>query len=208
MANRPVFVANNNQFYQHFLDFTWHTGLSTAQKQKSVAELHTVFNSIYPDLKVLEVSSKSTEELGRNLSAFSLQNEDGFLVETIFQGSKVFTEGGPYVDLYEETPIKAKRDKRLTSSGSLIGFNYKGIEFPINPETLFYDWLYIKALVVNKELAEEVLKYSAFTDIEFNPKKSLNCQAQALSIYVALVGAGLLEQALSSVDSFREIVYI
>ena len=41
----------------------------------------------------------------------------------------------------------------------------------LNPKTIFYDWLYINAVLENPLLAAELLKYNAFTDIEFNPKK-------------------------------------
>ena len=41
----------------------------------------------------------------------------------------------------------------------------------------------------NKELIQEILDcgYNAFTDIEYNPKKSINCQAQALAIGISLI---------------------
>lgn len=52
------------------------------------------------------------------------------------------------------------------------------------------------------------MKYTKdFTDIEFNPKKSLNCQARSAAIFVSLERSGLLQQALSSPAHFKEIVY-
>ena len=53
----------------------------------------------------------------------------------------------------------------------------------------------INALLENQELAETALRYDAFTDIEFNPEKSLNCQAQAAAIFVSLSRQGLIEKA-------------
>ena len=69
----------------------------------------------------------------------------------------------------------------------------------------FYDWLYLKALVANPELAAAVETYDAFTDIEFNPERSLNCQARSAALYRSLVHAGKLEEALSSQEAFLRI---
>ncbi|TON36462.1 hypothetical protein CGH58_23515, partial [Vibrio parahaemolyticus] len=41
-----------------------------------------------------------------------------------------------------------------------------------------------------------------FTDIEFNPEKSINCQAHAVALYRSLVHNGVLQQALSSPSEF------
>ena len=51
-----------------------------------------------------------------------------------------------------------------------------------------------------------VLDYQAFTDIEFNPEKSWNCQAYSVALYVSLVKNGMLEKALDSKENFKEIV--
>ncbi|MFP3398368.1 hypothetical protein SB749_18775, partial [Brevibacterium sp. SIMBA_078] len=75
------------------------------------------------------------------------------------------------------------------------------------PKTLFYDWLYLNALSLNEELIKEVIKYDAFTDIEFNPGKSINCQARSVALFVALYKTGELEEALSSEDNFKKIAF-
>lgn len=51
------------------------------------------------------------------------------------------------------------------------------------------------------------MDFDAFTDIEFNPQKSLNCQAEAVALFVALKKNNLLEKALKDKNSFRQIVY-
>ena len=56
-------------------------------------------------------------------------------------------------------------------------------------------------------MAEEILNYDAFTDIEFNPKKSLNCQAKAAAIFVGLSRAGLIENAVSNKEEFFKTLY-
>ena len=56
-------------------------------------------------------------------------------------------------------------------------------------------------------MGKAAASYTAFTDIAFNPEKSLNCQARAVAIYVSLRKNGLIDKSLESKDSFLEIVY-
>ena len=116
-------------------------------------------------------------------------------VENVFQSGKVFREGGPYPDLLEVSPKAAKRDERLRTSGPLTGFRYEGVDFPLLPQTAFYDFLYINALLEHEEPAKVVLEYDAFTDVEFNPEKSLNCQAASAAMFVSLHRLGMLDSA-------------
>ena len=46
----------------------------------------------------------------------------------------------------------------------------------------------------------------AFTDIEFNPEKSFNCQARSCALYVALLKAGILRDAMTDPESFVEVL--
>ena len=119
----------------------------------------------------------------------------------------MFEGGKRYQDLYDKTPKEAKQDERLKSSGAIVGFKLFDIDFPSEPKTLFYNFLYISALNKNEELKSRLLEYDAFTDIEFNPKKSLNCQAMAVAIFVGLCRNGLIEDALKSAEDFKKIVY-
>src|SRR6266540_296198 len=132
---------------------------------------------------VLEVSSKSEDPLGVSLSAFNLTLRIGgsrrMSVESAYQGSKVFEKGGPFHELYDAPSREAKKEERLRGSGRLIAFNLLGEVWPIEPVTAFYEWLYITALLQNPDLSERVVVYKAFSDIAFNPKRSLNCQARA-----------------------------
>ncbi|WP_285400060.1 hypothetical protein [Lysinibacillus sp. fls2-241-R2A-57] len=214
MAKRPVFISKLEKgkiFKKALIEFEWFPGFAVIQKQKSITDLHAKTIEKYPELKILEISSKSLDELGINLSAFNLmintKNNMTFSVETAFQASKVFKLGGPYDDLYLKSSKEAKKDIRLKNSGDLIKFKYFNREFPIEPKTFFYNWLYINALVKNEKLAQDVLEYNAFTDIEFNPDKSINCQAESVAIYVSLVKNDLLETALKSINDFKQTVY-
>ena len=212
MALRPVFVPITDDIgvTEELVDFKWSPGMAVVQKQKSIRSLHEAAIELGVT-SLLEVSSKSENELGVKLSAFNLniitkKNKQVFSVETAFQGSKVFEKGGPYVDLLKGTSKDAKKDIRLKESGNLTGFCFFGMDFPLRPRTYFYDWLYINALNKDEFLREEVLNYRGFTDIEFNPKKSINCQAYSVALFVSLEKAGLLKDALSTPDDFLEVV--
>ena len=212
MAKRPYFLVGNDDkiFIEKSCDFTFYTGFALSQKQKSISSLHSEIQKIENNSNILEVSRKSENTLGIRLSAFNLKFYDllthkSYPVENWFQASKVFENGGPFLDLLGVHPRDAKRDERLKTSGNLIIFRMNNIEWELIPRTMFYDFLYISALMQNKDLSQEILKYDIFTDIEFNPQKSLNCQARSVAIFVSLYKRGVLEQYLNNKDLFKTI---
>ena len=154
--------------------------------------------------RILEISSKSQEAVGINASAFNLKlrTENGFCasVESFYQGSKIFENGGPFDDLYQKSSLESKKDQRLKSSGDLKSFLFEGEKWEINEH--FYDWLYLNALTQNKELSEKIIQYDAFTDIEFNPKKSFSCQAKTVALYIHLRKNKNLDAVIASPDEF------
>ncbi|EDL48244.1 hypothetical protein ED21_31874 [Erythrobacter sp. SD-21] len=190
------------------VSFEWHPGMSLSQKQKSIASLHQAAREQCQGIeKILEISSKSLEDLGVRSSAFNLKWLSSVAnfpisVECAFQGSKVFLNGGPFTDLYEARPIDAKRDVRLRSSGNLKAFDFDGGNWPIEPQTAFYDWLYISALRENPEIADAILSFDGFTDIEFNPKKSINCQAYSAALFCSLYKQGMVDEVLEKRETF------
>jgi hypothetical protein len=205
MAVRPIFVVSDIGLVEKIeINFTWYPGFSLLQKQKSITALHLAASIILQDdvSKFLELSSKSTVKLGIDLSAFNLNIplKDGTksTVESVFQGSKVFEKGGPFKDLIRKSSLEAKKDSRIRSSGRLLKFNSNGLDWPLDPPSAFYDWLYMNALHIKPKLADQTLGYRGFTDIEFNPKKQLNCQAYSVALYASLRIHGLLEEALRS----------
>ena len=107
----------------------------------------------------------------------------------------MFSNGGPYTDLYLKSPKEAKTDGRLKSSGELKGFHFESIDYPLGNDFTFYDYIYISALNENPILAGEIIKYSAFTDIIFTPQKSINCQAKSAAIFKSLYNNDLLNTA-------------
>ncbi|WP_064697205.1 DarT1-associated NADAR antitoxin family protein [Rhizobium aegyptiacum] len=211
MAERPVFIPSVDTpgFVKVVsFDIPWASGFAPVQKQKNVKSLHAAAAAGgYAPL--LEISTKSEERAGRHLSAFHLkvQSEHGEIpLENAFQGSKVFEHGGPYTDLYLTDPRSAKRDPRLQESGRLVAFEFEGYEFPLQPMTSFYDWLYLNAIFPHRvwlrDRIDGQVRYAGFTDIEFNPNKSVNCQARSCALFVALMRANLLEKVMSSAEIF------
>lgn len=212
MAERPIFVpksTGDNLVEEIFVEFKWHPGMAPSQKLKNILELHrsAAVRGISP---LLEVSSKSDHESGRRLSAFAMPIRVGgkqTTVECAYQGSKVFRDGGPYEDLYWVDSRSAKRDERLHTSGPLVGFSLLGDDFPLVPQTAFYDWLYLNALYPHRGWLDKLRRCAGFTDIEFNPQKSLNCQARSCAIFTSLLKRELLDEAMESFGIFTALAY-
>lgn len=79
---------------------------------------------------------------------------------------------------------------KANKNAKLSHFAYKGEIFETNAgvansESYFYDFLYFRALRENFSKSEirQILQYDIFTDIEFNHKVSINCQARSCALY-------------------------
>lgn len=210
MAERPIFVPapESPELVKEIpMRLAWHPGFAASQKKKNISALHEAgARAGYAPL--LEVSTKSDEMLGQRLSAFNLKVKSTALgampLEQAFQGSKIFDRGGPFTDLYTVENVRdAKRDARLRESGILRGFRFDDVSFPSEPKTAFYDWLYVTALYEHREwLRRHILKYAGFTDIEFNPERSINCQARSCALLVTLLKNDWIDEAASSPEAF------
>lgn len=216
MAKRPAFFVQDDRDRNAplvkavMVEFQWFPGMAKTQKQKSIDSLHSAIQK-RNSVRVLEISSKSCDELGVKLSAFNL----GFMhpksrkfvsVESAFQGSKVFETAGPFPDLYTQNAREAKKFLKDKNFGPLVRFNFYGQLWPLNPMTLFYDWLYLNSLKKNPVLAEQTNEYDCFTDIEFNPKKSVNCQAYSAALFVSLSRRGMIDDVLENRDAFMHLM--
>ena len=209
MSVRPIFIPSIHQdTFVHSVDvnFTWFPGFSKEQKQRSIQSLHEEAMKNDDIKKILEISTKSLNPIGVKASAFNLRlkpkNFPAASVESFYQGSKVFKKAGPFIDLYEASALTAKKDERIKTSGELIGFNFQGVDWGLND--YFYDWLYLMGLNQNPKLAEELLKFNAFSDIEFNPKKSYNCQAYSAALYISAYLRGIQLEDIQSPKNFKE----
>lgn len=183
MAKRPAFFVNQGKVISELYSFEWYSGFAVSQKQKSIKSLHNAIKKADLNARPLEISTKSMEHIGIKASALHLKINNDTL-ENVFQSAKVFEHGGPYLDLLDVSPKEAKRDERLHKSGSLKAFRYQNEEFPLIPQTVFYDFIYITAIKQSfiTDEVNTILRYNYFTDIEFNPAKSINTQARAAAI--------------------------
>lgn len=211
MAERPIFIPDPSSprlLSEKLVPFTWNPGLAPIQKKKNITALHASAAEM-GYAPILECSTKSDEVLGQRLSAFNLKVETDLsgtiTLECAFQGSKVFERGGPYTDLFCADSREARKDARLKSSGRLIGFRFEGQEFPLTPQTAFYDWLFIRSLFPHRDYLRRLEKYAGFSDIEFNPERSINCQARAAAIFASLQVRGILEECVKSPVRFIEV---
>lgn len=211
MASRPVFLPTEEGpllVKELHFDFPWASGFAEVQKKKNVVALHAAAHRAGID-DLLEISSKSEIEVGRKLSAFSLKIKiEGrdLPLESVYQGSKVFRETGPFPEIMELPPREAKRFIRENASGDLITFHLFGEEFPLSPKNAFYDWLYIRSLVAHSDWIRRKVHFEAFTDIEFNPQKQVNCQARAFAEYLSLQHRSMLERAADDFTYFASLL--
>lgn len=183
MAKRPAFLIRQGKVISEAYSFEWFPGFAVSQKQKSIESLHSAIMEVDANAKPLEISTKSKDPIGMKLSAFNLQLNN-YALENIFQSAKVFENGGPYLDLLDVLPKEAKRDERLHNSGKLKAFRYQQEDFPLTPQTVFYDFIYIAAVKQSLTIDEinAISNYNYFTDIEFNPTKSINTQARTVAM--------------------------
>lgn len=215
MAERPIFIPapeDDVLVRELFLPIKWHSGFALVQKERNIEELHQVAKARgYSPL--LEISTKSKSERGRHMSAFYMtvptKQHGRIKLELAFQGSKVFERGGPFTDLYckgDKEIGEAKRDARLKQSGALKGFRFEGLDYPLEPKTTFYDWLYCSFLVEYRDWAVKLYEYAGFTDVEFNPQRSINCQARSAALFLSLMKRGQLDEAMKSPSDFIRIL--
>ena len=200
MAKRIVFLptasTESSLFQEVLVDFEWVPGMAISQARKSVTNLHDAILKQLGLENVLEISTRSLTDLGIKLSAFNLQvavNGNQVSVETAYQSSKVFKNGGPYLDLLVGPSIAAKQDERLKSSGQLLGFEFENYSWPLRTSPNFYDFLYIRGLL-QFNARRELTDFEGFTDIAFSQitldykdRKSYNCQARSAAIYISLL---------------------
>lgn len=213
MAERLIYIPFNDEkrnVKTEKIKFTWYPGYSIIQKQKSIDSLHDNARRNLDISKILEVSTKSKDEFGRQAGAFNLaftaENNVNSSVERFYQGSKVFKNrnGGPFTDIYQNTDYRFKSDPRLKNSGDLSHFDFIGRRWELDEP--FYDWLYINALVLNRDVCTAVSEYEAFTDIQFNHKIAYNCQAHSVALYLAIKDLKEFDDALKSKDVFIKLV--
>lgn len=231
-AERLCYFLNEDySLTKEIICFDFFSGFSKEQKEKSIVSfLETTAQNLNTDKSnILEICKTSPILLGQKLSAFQLKlalknNQNIELqsnVERFFQGAKVFgkndmfgnkEEYGPFEEIIYDPQPHPKRYKPLAEvleevkkgNLDLIHFQLFNENYPLKPKTFFYDYLYITALIQNKKLSEQLLAYKYFSDIEFNPKKSVNCQARSAAIYVSMCKKEILQDFIEQDNGGRE----
>jgi len=214
MAHRPIFVSGGLAgalYHEVSVQFKWHSGFAPSQKRKSMHELH--FEAKKNGLnKILEVSTKSEHELGQKLSAFRLDVTLSGVesrIECIYQASKVFEKAGPFPDLTFVKPIEAKRYFRDKKFGKITHFEFEKVKYENLPFHAFYDWLFLRALSDKdniRYLSKNLIKIDGFSDIEFNPARSINTQARSMAIIKTLIARDQVYDCANDFDYFRELL--
>lgn len=174
---------------------TWFTPL---ERPPFVAEHHDPAGAP-ANLRVLEISSRSGEPLGRSLSAMRLRAADtgdsrGLPVESVYQAAKCYGRSGP-----DEQPLPngfdaKRRDRERRGAGPLTGFEHAGTFWPAASGSAFYDRLWIKAAGASAAAhpTRSLHGYDAFSDQFHRPGQSVACQARAAAMLVGLDRTGRL----------------
>lgn len=202
------FKVNSDCIYEKEATFDFFSGFAITQKQKSITSFHDKIKLLEgDDVHILEVSRKSDNNLGISLSAFNLRYNK-YTVESVYQSSKVFNNKIQLKHLLYAEPLEAKREANEYQKNNelyITHFNFLGENISIVPGSLFYDYLYIKAIMQDPHLSARLLNYDCFTDIEFNHKIQFSSQARSCAIFVYLSRNMLIESYTKSVDDFRKV---
>lgn len=202
MAQRNFWTIKDGKVAKGLVDFKWESGMSITQKRKSCVNLHNTLAEKFKigvD-KILDISSASTTALGVSLSAFNLIL-DGKSVECWYQGSKVYEKAGHMKHLYDVDSMTAKKSMKNTNLGKLIGFRLVDTDYPMEPRTVFYDYIYLKGLI-QFDNRDAILDYEAFTDIQAVTDIDA-CQARTVCIYKLLHQQNKLS-LVENFDAFKE----
>ncbi len=206
MAVRKVYISLAAYPYAKEISvtFPW----SNKSKQQNVQAVLDSFHDVYPDVSALEVSLAASRPEGIHAAAMKLPlhldaMEQDVPVGIVYEASKVFENGGPYVDLLQCSRQKVQKDPRLQQSGKCIRYCLQGTEFSMEPHPYaFFNWLYGCALRQNPEKTDDILKYRAFSDLDLgSTKKDRNSPARAAAVYAGLAAAGKLD-CLDSYEAF------
>ncbi len=208
-ARRLYFLIKNQLIYEKIAEFDFYSGFSLHQKQKTIESFHRKISDLESEkVKILEVSRKSNNTLGNDLSAFNLKFNGKYSVESLYQSSKVFNHNIQFPELLHKSPLEAKkviREYQHNNNVTLTHFNFFGKIVDLNPKSMFYDYLYIGALKGNEMLSSKLLNYDCFTDIEFNQTKQISSQARSCALFVLLHRMNLLDEYMHDIDSFKDV---
>ena len=218
MARRFVYLPTETKPYHmiYYVDFKWEPGMSSSQRKLSRDNLHRQIKHSGVAAEILECSSISDNELGLSLSAFNLPYfaQPKISVESIYQGSKIYTdlktnEEFNLTHLYWKDSLTAKKHMQTLDYSAIKLKEFKVdlesdghiLDFPTQPKTAFYDYIYIKSAVakLTKEQLEELSSYQGFTDTQLRwyDGKVTACQAMSVAVLVGLIKVDKLDYSIN-----------
>ena len=163
---------------------------------------------------ILEVSTRSTNRLGRGLSAFNIMF-DGKPLECIYQHSKFYVNNATDEIIYDDydgiNPVQAKKNANSLNKkyGKHIGFYYKNKYLTIDPPFYFYDWLYAVAFhslfLTAPTLSDELEMFTGYTDMFQRKEPLANSQARSLAVCLTLNELNKLETFVKSPKEFKSL---
>ena len=152
--------------------------------------------------RVLEISSRSGQALGRSLSAMNLRDPDtGKPVEAVYQAAKCYGSGGPAGHVLSNGYDAKREDAVRRRGGELRGFEHGGQFWPASTGTRFYDRLWMRAAVAH---GIGSVGYDAFSDM-FHGPRSMACQARSMAMLQGMIRARQT-QALEDPETFERLM--
>ena len=142
--------------------------------------------------RTLEISSRSSDRLGRDLSAMNLPaagDPHGRSVEAVYQAAKCYGDGGPDAHVSRSGYEAKRRDRERRRQGPLAGFRHEGRQWPPETGSAFYDRLWTRSALrhCGHGVVERLQRYDGFTD-QFHRPRALACQAKTAA---TVAGMGL-----------------
>ena len=150
----------------------------------------------------LEISSRSPDKIGRELSPMFLMTTDDsgrtFPVESAYMAARDYGSG-PAEPMASGFAAKTA-DKRRRNRGPLKRFIWNRLEWAPEAACAFYEWLWIRA--TSKSQRRYLQEFASYTDMFSRGWDGDPCQARAAAVAVALEDAARLNAALSSEGTY------
>lgn len=167
MALRSIYISTGKlekPFVKQFIDFKWVFGVSDIQKCKRVKSFSEAISNVYDISRWLEISNSSDKEIGVSLSNLTLRSKFSTFdtIENVCQEARRFSFD---FDDY---------------------FEFNNYIFEGSSSDMFYDYVYMYAIIQNDYLANELCQFDIFSNIEFGTDKLFGTPARAAAIFKSL----------------------
>ena len=166
------------------------------------------FECAFQEAKRFEVASP--------ISDIELENKGSDKVVVDISDRLVGDGGVYYIEPKSDNPRELKAVIKgfmgANKTAKMSHFDYKGEIFGLdagakNSSSFFYDYLYFRALGENfsQDELKILLNFDIFTDIEFNHKNSINCQARTCALYRYALLNDRVEFYTASKENFKRL---